>query len=58
MVPLIREEEGYKYRKSREENKVTVKISKKVVRNHTLNYLPKNTYNTYKSVYKLRKYFK
>lgn len=58
MMPLIQEEGAYKYRKSKEENKGAVRISEKVIRNHTLNYLPKNIYNTHKSVYKLRKYFK
>jgi hypothetical protein len=35
---------GNKYRR-REGDEVTVRKSEKVLRNHIINYLPKNTYN-------------
>lgn len=36
----------------KEEDKITVWLYEKVTRTHAINFLPKNTYDTYKSVYK------
>ena len=38
-------------REERGESKTTVNVSEKVIRNHTINCLPKNTCNTHKYVY-------
>jgi hypothetical protein len=41
-VSLIREKKGYKYRRRKEEGKMTVKMSDKVITNHTIKNSPKN----------------
>ena len=48
---LIRERERDRYRRL-EEGKIRVKISEKVIRNHTINYLPKTSFIYVKLVYK------
>lgn len=36
----LTKEVGKKYRRKRQEDKVKIRISEKLIRNHTINYLP------------------
>lgn len=52
MGALIKDGEEDKYRIRSNGGKIIVRLSEKVMKNHTINYPPKNIYNTHKLVYK------
>lgn len=54
-VGLIREDEGNKNKRKREEGGTALRISEKVIKNYATNDPPKHTYNTCKSEYKYTK---
>lgn len=44
-------ERGDKHRRRREESKILVRMSEKVIWNYTINYLPEKAYDTHKPMY-------